>query len=169
MPVNFGRLRKPKRDMAWVALAGPAANLVMGFLWLALSVLLAKFGVRSPFLFQVAQAGVVINLVLFAFNLFPVLPLDGGRILASLLPNNLAYQFAKIERYGFFIVLGAGFPAGLALLDEAGDVRCNQAPAIFNHSFDLPINKRIKPCTLIVLFPACARLAPCILAIIMAR
>ncbi len=109
VPVNFGRLRKPKRDMAWVALAGPAANLVMGFLWLALSVLLAKFGVRSPFLFQVAQAGVVINLVLFAFNLFPVLPLDGGRILASLLPNNLAYQFAKIERYGFFIVLGLAF------------------------------------------------------------
>lgn len=109
VPVDFGRLRKPKRDMAWVSLAGPAANLLMAFLWLALSVILHRVHVQSEFLLRVADAGVVTNLVLFAFNLFPLPPLDGGRIMVSLLPHRWAYQFSRIERYGFFIVLALAY------------------------------------------------------------
>ena len=105
VPVDFGRLRKPKRDMAWVSLAGPAANLLMAFLWMALTVILHRVHIEGEFLLRVADAGVVTNLVLFAFNLFPLPPLDGGRIVVSLLPHRWAYQFARIERYGFFIVL----------------------------------------------------------------
>ena len=169
VPVNFSRLRKPKQDMAWVALAGPAANLIMGFLWLLMNVLLAKFGVNSTFLFQVAKAGVLINLVLFAFNLFPVLPLDGGRIVASLLPNRLACQFAKNRALRLFHCARTGLSASLALLDAAGHVCRRQVVASIDNPFDLPIKKRTQPCTPIVLFPACARQAPCTLAIIMAR
>jgi len=109
VPVEFGRLRNPKRDMAWVALAGPAANLVMGFLWMALAVILAGFQGREEFFPRMAQAGIITNLVIFAFNLIPVPPLDGGRILTGMLPNSLAYKFARIEPYGFFIVLGLLF------------------------------------------------------------
>jgi len=105
VPVDFGRLRKPKRDMAWVALAGPAANLLMAFLWLVLSVILHRVHIEGEYLLRVAAAGVTTNLVLFAFNLFPLPPLDGGRIVVSLLPYRLAYSFSQIERYGFFIVL----------------------------------------------------------------
>lgn len=109
VPVNFGALRKPKRDMAWVALAGPAANFVMAFLWMVLALLLVSFQVEQEFFYRMAQAGLMTNLVMFAFNLFPIPPLDGGRIVVSLLPNRQAYQFAKIEQYGFFIVLALVF------------------------------------------------------------
>ncbi|MBI3284522.1 MAG: site-2 protease family protein [Burkholderiales bacterium] len=106
VPVNFAGLRKPKRDMAWVALAGPAANFVMGFGWLLFALTLHSMDVNEEFFLQMARAGVLTNLVMFAFNLFPVPPLDGGRILVSLLPYKLAYKFAQIEPYGFFIVMG---------------------------------------------------------------
>lgn len=109
VPVNFGALRKPKRDMAWVALAGPAANFVMAFLWMVLALLLASLQVEQEFFYRMAQAGLMTNLVMFAFNLFPIPPLDGGRIVVSLLPNRQAYQFAEIEQYGFFIVLALVF------------------------------------------------------------
>ncbi|MBR7745367.1 site-2 protease family protein [Undibacterium baiyunense] len=109
VPVNFGALRKPKRDMAWVALAGPAANFVMAFLWMVLALLLVSLQVEQEFFYRMAQAGLMTNLVMFAFNLFPIPPLDGGRIVVSLLPNRQAYQFAKIEQYGFFIVLALVF------------------------------------------------------------
>lgn len=109
VPINFGQLRKPKRDMAWVALAGPAANLVMALAWLVLFQVLSQFFGEQEFFVLMARAGVLVNLALFAFNLFPIPPLDGGRILTSLLPNKYAYQFAKIEPYGFFIVLGLLF------------------------------------------------------------
>ncbi|MCA1854794.1 site-2 protease family protein [Massilia oculi] len=109
VPVDFARLRNPKRDMAWVALAGPAANFIMAFLWLVLAVLLVAFGVDEAFPHKVAQAGLIANLLMFAFNLLPIPPLDGGRVLTSLLPNTLAYKFARIEPYGFFIVLGLIF------------------------------------------------------------
>ena len=109
VPVNFSALRKPKRDMAWVALAGPAANFVMAFLWMVLALLLASLQVEQEFFYRMAQAGLMTNLVMFAFNLFPIPPLDGGRIVVSLLPNRQAYQFAKIEQYGFFIVLALVF------------------------------------------------------------
>ncbi|EIJ45638.1 Zn-dependent protease [Herbaspirillum sp. GW103] len=105
VPINFGHLRKPKRDMAWVSLAGPAANFFMALLWLLAIYGLALAGVQEEFFTLMAKAGVQTNLVMFAFNLFPIPPLDGGRILTSLLPNRYAYKFAQIEPYGFFIVM----------------------------------------------------------------
>ncbi|GAC1323372.1 MAG: site-2 protease family protein [Collimonas sp.] len=105
VPINFSQLRKPKRDMAWVALAGPAANFVMALIWLLVLIGLAAFKVQEDFFALMARAGILTNLVMFAFNLFPIPPLDGGRILTSLLPNKYAYKFAQIEPYGFFIVM----------------------------------------------------------------
>ena len=93
VPVNFSRLRNPKRDMVWVALAGPASNWVQALFWAALWLLLN------------AQAGVLVNLVMFAFNLFPLPPLDGGRILVGLLPMRMAIALSRVEPYGFFIVM----------------------------------------------------------------
>lgn len=109
VPVNFGNLRKPKQQMAWVALAGPAANLVMAFLWMIFIIILHVLKVDAEFFLKMAQAGVSVNLMLFAFNLFPIPPLDGGRILVSLLPHKYAFKFAQIEPYGFFIVLGLAY------------------------------------------------------------
>jgi Zn-dependent protease len=105
VPIQFGNLRKPKRDMAWVALAGPVANFVMALLWLIVSIALTAMHVSEPFFLQMAQAGVLTNLVMLAFNLFPIPPLDGGRVLTSILPGKYAYKFAQIEPYGFFIVM----------------------------------------------------------------
>jgi Zn-dependent protease len=105
VPVDFGRLRNPKKQMAWVALAGPASNFVMALLWMIAALCLRAAGVEEPFFLKMAEGGVMVNLVMFAFNLVPIPPLDGGRILTSILPNKLAYQFARLEPYGFFIVL----------------------------------------------------------------
>lgn len=109
VPVNFGNLRKPKKQMAWVALAGPAANLAMAFLWMLFGIFLHLFQIEADFFHEVGHAGVSVNLMLFAFNLFPIPPLDGGRILVSLLPNKYAFKFAQIEPYGFFIVMGLAY------------------------------------------------------------
>ena len=106
VPVDFSRLGHPKRDMIWVALAGPAANLFQAFAWAVLIYLLSGVGSEERFFLEMAQAGVLVNLVMFAFNLFPLPPLDGGRILTGLLPMRLAIGFSHIERYGFFIVMG---------------------------------------------------------------
>jgi Zn-dependent protease len=105
VPVNFGQLRKPKRDMAWVALAGPGANFAMALIWVLLAIALQLMNVQEPFFHMMAQAGVRTNLVIFAFNLFPIPPLDGGRILISVLPHKYAYKLAQVEPYGFFIVM----------------------------------------------------------------
>jgi Zn-dependent protease len=105
VPVDFGRLRRPKRDMLWVALAGPAANLFMAILWGISLRLLLETGDRSSFWFQMAQIGIQINLTLMALNLLPILPLDGGRVLYSLLPNKLAWQYGRIEPFGLWIVI----------------------------------------------------------------
>ena len=108
VPVEFGNLRNPKKQMAWVALAGPAANFVMAFGWMTLALVLPVGGADGSlvtFLHAVARAGVLVNLLMFAFNLLPIPPLDGGRIVTSMLPNRLAYRYAQIEPYGFFIVL----------------------------------------------------------------
>ncbi|NMM29339.1 MAG: site-2 protease family protein [Glaciimonas sp.] len=109
VPVDFGRLRNPKKQMAWVALAGPAANLFMALLWMIFGILLAALQVEDVFFMRMVQAGVLVNLVIFAFNLFPLPPLDGGRILTSLLPLKYAAQFARVEPYGFFILLALMF------------------------------------------------------------
>ena len=105
VPVDFGRLRRPKKDMLWVALAGPAANLLMAILWVFSLRLFLETGMQESFWFEMAMAGVQVNLVLMALNLLPIPPLDGGRILFSLLPNRLAWQYSKIEPYGLVIVV----------------------------------------------------------------
>ena len=107
VPVNFSGLHHPKRDMLWVAAAGPFANLFMALLW----ALALKFALLTPHnaftlpLSLMAKAGITVNLVLMLLNLLPILPLDGGRIAVSLLPNRLAYSFSRLEPYGFPILL----------------------------------------------------------------
>ncbi len=105
VPVDFGNLRHPKRDMVWVALAGPASNLVQAIVWALLFVVYTDFGVSEKFFLAMCKAGVLSNVVMFAFNLFPLPPLDGGRIVVGLLPWKQAYQFSRIEPYGLFIVM----------------------------------------------------------------
>ena len=100
VPVDFGNLRHPKRDMVWVALAGPASNLVQAIVWALLFVVYTDFGVSEKFFLAMCKAGVLSNVVMFAFNLFPLPPLDGGRIVVGLLPWKQAYQFSRIEPYG---------------------------------------------------------------------
>ena len=106
VPVNFGALRNPKRDMVWVALAGPASNFAQAIFWALMLVGLAATGIEEPFFLKMAQAGVLVNLVMWAFNLFPLPPLDGGRILVGLLPWKQAQMVSRIEPWGFFIVMG---------------------------------------------------------------
>jgi Zn-dependent protease len=105
LPLNYGQMRKPKRDMAWVALSGPGANFVMALIWLVLLVLLTHFQVQESFPLLVAKAGVQVNLWLMAFNLLPIPSMDGGRVLFSILPNKLAIKYARLEPYGFIILL----------------------------------------------------------------
>lgn len=107
VPVDFSRLRRPKQDMFWVAAAGPAANLVMALGWgLAMKLALGMPGhyFAEPLLLM-AKAGILINLVLMVLNLLPIPPLDGGRIMVSLLPRGLSMVFARIEPYGMFILI----------------------------------------------------------------
>ena len=106
VPVNFGQLRQPKRHMVWVALAGPAANFIQAILWAILFTLLVAAGLNERFFLEMAKAGVLVNLVMWAFNLFPLPPLDGGRVLVGLLPARQAYALSRVEPWGFFIVLG---------------------------------------------------------------
>lgn len=105
VPVNWGRLRHPKRDMVWVALAGPGINLLQALLWGLAWMVLAAMTVQERFFVEMCQAGVLVNVVMFAFNLFPLPPLDGGRMLTGLLPWKQALQFSRVEPYGFFIVM----------------------------------------------------------------
>jgi Zn-dependent protease len=106
VPVNFGNLRNPKRDMFWVAGAGPVANFVMAVLWGFLLKGTSPGGaLASGGLHEMADHGIDINLVLLALNLLPILPLDGGRIAVSLLPHKLAASYARLEPYGFMVVI----------------------------------------------------------------
>ena len=107
VPVNFGNLRDPKRDMLWVAAAGPGANFAMAVLWALLLKAAMPGGLwESAHLLLMAKIGVSVNLVLMALNLLPIPPLDGGRIAVSLLPVHAAHAFARIEPYGLFIIVG---------------------------------------------------------------
>jgi len=106
VPVNFGNLRHPKRDMIWVAAAGPAANFFMALLWVLIMGVSTPGGLlESGGLQQIARYGIMINLVLMALNLLPIPPLDGGRIAVGLLPGRASYALSRVEPYGFFVVL----------------------------------------------------------------
>ena len=106
VPVNFGRLKNPRRDMILVALAGPASNLVQALLWGAGFVVLQGAGMQEPFFLGMCRAGVLVNVIMFVFNLFPLPPLDGGRVVTGLLPAKAAMAYSRIEPWGFFIVMG---------------------------------------------------------------
>lgn len=106
VPVNFGNLRDPKRQMLWVAAAGPGSNLAMAILWAVLFRLSADGGaLASDGLQFMARAGIMINVVLMVLNLLPILPLDGGRIAVSLLPHSLATTYSRMEPYGFMVII----------------------------------------------------------------
>jgi Zn-dependent protease len=115
VPVNFGRLRNPKKDMFWVAAAGPGVNLIMAVGW----ALLLKSAVEMPHhaysqaMAEMARVGININAVLMLLNLIPLPPLDGGRIAVSLLPHRAAWRFAQLEPYGMFILLALLFTGAL--------------------------------------------------------
>jgi Zn-dependent protease len=107
VPVNFAALRRPKQDMLWVAIAGPASNLVMALGW-ALVYKMAWLNPGNYFaepMMGMAQYGIMINAVLMVLNLLPLPPLDGGRVAVSLLPHRQAYQLSRIEPYGMFILI----------------------------------------------------------------
>ncbi|MCU0769333.1 MAG: site-2 protease family protein, partial [Burkholderiaceae bacterium] len=105
VPVNFANLRHPKRDMIWVAAAGPGVNLLMAIAWALVLRLLLSAGFQEEFFIEMAKAGVFVNIGLMALNLLPLPPLDGGRILVGLLPHSLALALSRVEPYGFFILI----------------------------------------------------------------
>ena len=109
VPVNASRLHNPRRDMALVAIAGPGANLLMAILWALLAggarYLSGEFPMIGLFLLQAGVFGVLVNAFLLVLNLLPILPLDGGRVVASLLPVSLAQKYATLEPWGLIILL----------------------------------------------------------------
>ena len=106
VPINWKKLRQPKRDMALVAVAGPVSNLLMAVAWALLLRLGLMLGDNGLALVYMGVAGITINAILMVLNLLPLPPLDGGRVLTGLLPGPWAYQFSRIEPYGFFILIG---------------------------------------------------------------
>jgi Zn-dependent protease len=118
VPVNYSALRRPRQHMLWVAAAGPLANLAMALAWAAVfksaDVLPANYFTQPALM--MARAGIEVNVILMLLNLLPILPLDGGRILASLLPNRLAWRYAKLEPWGFPILLLLLFTSTLGLI-----------------------------------------------------
>ncbi|CAC9452410.1 FIG004556: membrane metalloprotease [uncultured Gammaproteobacteria bacterium] len=107
VPINFNALKSPKKDMILVALAGPVSNFIMALLWLL--VILFALNLQSQLLIDMAYFGIAINLILGVFNLLPLPPLDGSRVVSALLPNHLAYEYNKLEQYGLFILVGLLF------------------------------------------------------------
>jgi len=118
VPVNYSALRRPRQHMMWVAAAGPAANLAMALAWAAIfklgDVLPANYFTQPVLL--MAKAGIEVNVILMLLNLLPILPLDGGRIVASLLPSGLAWRYAKLEPWGFPILLLLLFSSALGVI-----------------------------------------------------
>jgi Zn-dependent protease len=115
VPVNFNNLRNPKKDMLWVAAAGPASNLVMAIAWGILLGFVKRgidagdFPSAANMFIEMAYVGITINIVLMVLNLLPMPPLDGGRIAVSLLPHNLGMQLSRLEQYGFIILIALMF------------------------------------------------------------
>jgi Zn-dependent protease len=116
VPVDWGSLRKPKRDMIWVAAAGPGVNLLMAIGWAMMFRVLAMLGVEERFFYEVARAGIQVNLIFMALNLLPIPPLDGGRIVSGLLPRNASIMFSRLEPYGLIIIVVLLFTGTLAFL-----------------------------------------------------
>ena len=118
VPVNYSALRSPKRDMIWVAAAGPASNLAMALAWAALYKVVDVLPTMyfTPPLLLMGKAGIEVNVLLMLLNLLPILPLDGGRILASLLPSRIAWGYAKLEPWGFPILLLLLFSSALGVI-----------------------------------------------------
>jgi Zn-dependent protease len=118
VPVNYSALRRPRQHMMWVAAAGPGANLAMALAWAAVfkatDVLPANYFTQPMLL--MAKAGIEVNVVLMLLNLLPILPLDGGRIVASLLPGRLAWRYSKLEPWGFPILLLLLFTSALGVI-----------------------------------------------------
>lgn len=109
VPVTWEKLRNPKRDMAWVALAGPAANLFMTLFWVLIAklgfILQSKYAYTAVILIYMGKIGIIINLLLMILNLIPIPPLDGSRVVSSILPKRLAYQYNRLEIVGFIILV----------------------------------------------------------------
>ena len=114
VPVDWGSLRRPKRDMIWVAAAGPGANLVMAVVWALIYRTVSAAGVQESYFYLVAQAGISVNLVFMALNLLPIPPLDGGRIVSGLLPTRMSIAYSRIEPYGLIILLALMFTGALS-------------------------------------------------------
>ncbi len=152
--------------MLWVAAAGPVANLVMALLW-ALALKFALVAPQNTFtepLWLMAGAGITVNLVLMLLNLLPILPLDGGRIAVSLLPNRLAYRYSRLEPYGFPILLLLLFTHLLDVHPQPGGVHRCMIATIFHSTLGIR-----RPCTSNASSPACAPPGACTWAIITAR
>jgi Zn-dependent protease len=108
VPVDWRNFKRPKQDMAWVAVAGPLSNLLMGIGWalaVRIALLLPADSWAGMPLLLMGVAGILINTILMVLNLLPLPPLDGGRVVTGLLPGPYAYQFARIEPYGFLILI----------------------------------------------------------------
>jgi Zn-dependent protease len=147
VPVNWNNLNKPKRDMGLVALAGPGANLIMALIWSILvyagALMLENFSWLGVPLVLMGVTGVLINAILMALNMMPVPPLDGGRVVYSLLPPKQANAYAKLEAYGLIIVLALLVTGVLHFILEpivaftimilpASDIVANLIPMIFS-------------------------------------
>jgi len=114
VPINFNALRNGKNGMIWVALAGPGANIVMAICWLF--VMIIAINMNIAVLIEMGRIGILVNCVLAVFNLLPIPPLDGSRVISALLPNRLAYQYNQLEQYGLYILLGLMFLGGFNYL-----------------------------------------------------
>ena len=114
VPINFNALRNGKNGMIWVALAGPVANIFMAVCWLF--VMIIAINMNIAVLIEMGRIGILVNCVLAVFNLLPIPPLDGSRVISALLPNRLAYQYNQLEQYGLYILLGLMFLGGFNYL-----------------------------------------------------
>ena len=114
VPINFNALRNGKNGMIWVALAGPGANIVMAICWLF--VMIIAINMNITVLIEMGRVGILVNCVLAVFNLLPIPPLDGSRVISAILPNRLAYQYNQLEQYGLYILLGLMFLGGFNYL-----------------------------------------------------